>query len=105
MGLTKRVLDANPMTHLIVAYQEILFHYGPVGHWISAAADRCRVGRRVSRGVLGVRPAARFVRGGRMNAIEIAHVTKIYRRYGGRQLDEAIRKPTHRRTWRSDVPF
>jgi len=33
VGLTKRVLDLNPMTHLVVAYQEILFHYGPVGHW------------------------------------------------------------------------
>jgi ABC-type polysaccharide/polyol phosphate export permease len=38
VGLTKRVLDANPMTHLVVAYQEILFHYGPVGHawWLLA---------------------------------------------------------------------
>ena len=27
------VLDLNPMTHLIVSYQEILFFDGPVGHW------------------------------------------------------------------------
>jgi ABC-type polysaccharide/polyol phosphate export permease len=32
-GLGKQVLDFNPMTHLIVAYQEILFFNGPVGHW------------------------------------------------------------------------
>jgi ABC-type polysaccharide/polyol phosphate export permease len=32
-GLGKRVLDFNPMTHLIVTYQEILFFNGPVGHW------------------------------------------------------------------------
>ena len=28
-----QVLDYNPMTHLIVTYQEILFFPGPVGHW------------------------------------------------------------------------
>jgi lipopolysaccharide transport system permease protein len=32
-GLGKRVLDLNPMTHLIVSYQEILFFRGPIGHW------------------------------------------------------------------------
>ena len=32
-GLGKQVLDMNPMTHLIVSYQEILFFSGPVGHW------------------------------------------------------------------------
>ena len=32
-GLGKRVLDFNPMTHLVVTYQEILFFDGPVGHW------------------------------------------------------------------------
>ena len=32
-GLGKRVLDFNPMTHLIVSYQEILFFSGPMGHW------------------------------------------------------------------------
>jgi lipopolysaccharide transport system permease protein len=30
---TKSVLDANPMTHIIVSYQEILFFPGPMGHW------------------------------------------------------------------------
>lgn len=33
MGWTKAVLDANPMTHIIVSYQEILFFDGPIGHW------------------------------------------------------------------------
>ena len=33
MRTGKRVLDFNPMTHLIVTYQEILFFDGPVGHW------------------------------------------------------------------------
>ena len=32
-GLGKRVLDLNPMTHVIVSYQEILFFTGPIGHW------------------------------------------------------------------------
>jgi lipopolysaccharide transport system permease protein len=32
-GLSKRVLDVNPMTHLIVSYQEILFYPGQIGHW------------------------------------------------------------------------
>jgi ABC-type polysaccharide/polyol phosphate export permease len=32
-GLGKQVLDFNPMTHLVVSYQEILFFNGPVGHW------------------------------------------------------------------------
>jgi lipopolysaccharide transport system permease protein len=25
--------DINPFTHLAVSYQEILFYYGPIGHW------------------------------------------------------------------------
>ena len=33
MGWTKKVLNANPMTHIIVSYQEILFFDGPIGHW------------------------------------------------------------------------
>ena len=32
-GLSKPILNINPMTHLIVSYQEILFFPGPVGHW------------------------------------------------------------------------
>lgn len=32
-GLGKRVLDLNPMTHLIVSYQELMFFRGPLGHW------------------------------------------------------------------------
>ena len=33
IGLGKRVLDLNPMTHIIVSYQEILFYPGAIGHW------------------------------------------------------------------------
>lgn len=33
VGLSKRVLDLNPMTHLIVSYQEIMFYSGAIGHW------------------------------------------------------------------------
>jgi len=32
-GYAKRFLDLNPMTHIVVSYQEILFYPGPVGHW------------------------------------------------------------------------
>ena len=28
-----RLLNLNPMTHLAIAYQEILYFEGPVGHW------------------------------------------------------------------------
>ena len=28
-----RLLNANPMTHLTITYQEILYFNGPVGHW------------------------------------------------------------------------
>lgn len=27
------LFNANPFTHLAISYQEILFFYGPVGHW------------------------------------------------------------------------
>ena len=26
-------MDANPATHLVISYQEILFWDGPYGHW------------------------------------------------------------------------
>jgi ABC-type polysaccharide/polyol phosphate export permease len=32
-GVGKRMLNANPFTHLAVSYQEILFYDGPYGHW------------------------------------------------------------------------
>jgi len=32
-GLSKRVLDLNPFTHLAISYQEILFYNGAFGHW------------------------------------------------------------------------
>jgi ABC-type polysaccharide/polyol phosphate export permease len=32
-GFSKRVLDVNPLTHIVVSYQEILFFHGPIGHW------------------------------------------------------------------------
>ena len=30
---SKRLLNANPFTHLAISYQEILFYQGPFGHW------------------------------------------------------------------------
>jgi ABC-type polysaccharide/polyol phosphate export permease len=32
-GFSKQVLDLNPMTHIVVSYQEIFFFPGPIGHW------------------------------------------------------------------------
>ncbi|MFN7978586.1 MAG: ABC transporter permease [Vicinamibacterales bacterium] len=29
----RKVLNLNPMTHLAISYQEVLFHVGPHGHW------------------------------------------------------------------------
>jgi ABC-type polysaccharide/polyol phosphate export permease len=26
-------LNLNPLTHLIISYQEVLFYFGPHGHW------------------------------------------------------------------------
>ena len=40
-GLGKRVLDFNPMTHLIVSYQEILFFDG-LSPEVAGAVARCR---------------------------------------------------------------
>ncbi|BCS36108.1 transport permease protein [Luteitalea sp. TBR-22] len=31
--ISKAVLNANPMSHFAVSYQEILFYEGPFGHW------------------------------------------------------------------------
>jgi ABC-type polysaccharide/polyol phosphate export permease len=28
-----RLLNLNPMTHLVITYQEVLYFQGPVGHW------------------------------------------------------------------------
>src|SRR5436190_10222862 len=33
-GLSKRILNANPFTHLAISYQEILFYQGDFGHWL-----------------------------------------------------------------------
>jgi lipopolysaccharide transport system permease protein len=37
-GLAKNVLDLNPMTHIVISYQEILFYPGDFGHkyWLLA---------------------------------------------------------------------
>ena len=37
-GLAKNVLDLNPMTHIAISYQEILFYPGDFGHkyWLLA---------------------------------------------------------------------
>lgn len=32
-SISKAVLNANPMSHFAVSYQEILFYSGPFGHW------------------------------------------------------------------------
>src|SRR5262249_19605317 len=52
-----------------------------------AARPRCRLGSAVPGVLLGVRSVARFVRGSRMTkAIELLNVSKVYRRYGGKQF-------------------
>jgi len=32
-GVGRQLLNLNPMTHVMVSYQEILFYRGPFGHW------------------------------------------------------------------------
>ena len=83
----KWLFDLNPFTHLAVSYQEILFFDGPIGHWRWLLA-------------LGVGSVVLFLAGywlfdrlrdsfaevGMTPAIELVNVSKIYRRYGGRQF-------------------
>ena len=92
--------DINPFTHLAVSYQEILF-FDAVGHWrwllalgagsvllflaVSlapriACATPLRRPYEPARSVLCEREAAV------VNAIELVNVSKVYRRYGGRQF-------------------
>ena len=77
-----------------MSYQEILF-FNRAGRPLEVAAGaRRRLGGPVPRRLLAVRSAARFlreaVRPGTSErvtpAIELANVSKIYRRYGGRQF-------------------
>ena len=58
----KWLFNLNPMTHLAISYQEILFFVGPFGHWKWLLALGWRSVVRVPRRLLGVRSAARFVR-------------------------------------------
>src|SRR4029079_6711051 len=51
-----------------------------------AACARWGIGDAVARDVLAVRQATGFVRGGGVNAIELTNVSKVYRRYTGRQF-------------------
>ena len=60
----KWLFNLNPFTHLAISYQEILFFNGPFGHWKWLVALGPRLDRRVPGGLLAVRSAARFVRGG-----------------------------------------
>jgi ABC-type polysaccharide/polyol phosphate transport system ATPase subunit len=88
--LLKLGLNLNPFTHLAVSYQEILFHpENAFGHLYWLLALGRGVLRGVSGGILALRPAARFIRGGGVVpsvpnkvAIELVNVTKVYRRYG-----------------------
>jgi ABC-type polysaccharide/polyol phosphate export permease len=32
-AIAKRFLNWNPMAHIVISYQEILFFPGPFGHW------------------------------------------------------------------------
>ena len=83
----KWLFDLNPFTHLAVSYQEILFFNGPIGHWRWLLALGVASLLLFVAGLLAVRPAARFLRrGGMTAAIELANVSKIYRRYGGKQF-------------------
>ena len=82
--------NLNPFSHLAVSYQEILFFPGTR----SAICSGCSLLGAASVVVflarlLGVRSAARFVRGGRVTPrprSSSTNVTKIYRRYGGRHF-------------------
>ena len=58
------VLNLNPMTHLAISYQEVLFHVGPARPLEVAAGARRRLDRGLPGRLLRLRPAARFVRRG-----------------------------------------
>ncbi len=90
-----RFLNLNPFTHLAITYQEILYFQGPsvdslpdagvVGHggWLLVA--RRDLDRLLPLRLFRVRPAERYVCGGSVNAIELTHVSKVYRRFGNRR--------------------
>ena len=55
------LLNLNPMTHLAISYQEVLFFVGPARPLEVAAGARRRLSVvRVPRRLLRVRPAARL---------------------------------------------
>ena len=67
-------LKLNPFTHLAITYQEILFFKGPVGHLKLAAGARRDLDRVLPVLLLGVRPAAGYVRGGSLSWLRNAQL-------------------------------
>jgi ABC-type multidrug transport system permease subunit len=81
-----RLLGLNPLTHLMVAYQSVLFLDGPYDGWPALLWLGAAVPGAAGRGLLRVRSAPRYAgRGSLMHAVEVRDVRKIYRRYGRRK--------------------
>ena len=82
------LFDLNPFTHLavLVSGDSVFRRTGRPCEM--AAGPRRRFGRAVPGGILVLRSVARLVCRSRMSshAIELSGVSKIYRRYGGRQF-------------------
>ena len=78
----KKLLNANPMSHLTITYQEILFFAGPVGHWKWLLAVGAASSVFFLFGYFIFDRLAGYVCGGSvMNAIEVLHASKVYRRF------------------------
>ena len=61
----RRWLNLNPMTHIMISYQEVLFFPGPHGHWKWLLAMARGVGGGLSCRILRIRPpSGQLCRGG-----------------------------------------
>ena len=81
-GRMRSVLRCNPMAHVLVSYQQMLF-YGTLRPWPRTRAGGRRRGGGLRAGRLPVRPAARHAGGGSVStpAVVARDLAKVYRRF------------------------
>ena len=79
------MLNLNPMTHLVISYQEVLFYIGPHGHWRWLVALRRRVRRssswRATSSSTGCATSFAEEVLTMTPAIDVVNVSKVYRRF------------------------
>ena len=83
-GASRWLLNLNPMTHLMISYQEVLFYDGPHGHWRWLLALAAGVGRRCFWPATSCSTACAIASRRKCEltpAIDVVNVSKVYRRY------------------------